>query len=297
MPELNQGGFKMAGQSFSVINNLAARSAQTNLYSSQANMNKTLGRMSSGYRIVNAGDDAAGLAIANSLKADTTALAQASRNANDGIALIQIADGALSKMSDLLTRAVTLAEQAASDTVGTTEKATIDVEYQQILSEIDRVVSVVNFKGEALFSSGNAVTKNIFVGDTQFASSIKISIGASAKGAGTYALGLKNSDRSSVSNLQTADNAKWVLSQLKTAVASVSQWRGALGAQQNRLENSVSIIAVQSQNLSAAESTIRDANMAEEVVNMTKYQILTQSGMSALSQANASAQMVLSLLQ
>ena len=308
----------MAGGQFSVINNLASVDAQRNLYFSNIGLNKTLGRMSSGYRIVEAGDDAAGLAIANGLRADVTALQQANRNANDGIALIQIADGALSKISDLLTRAVTLAEQAASDTVGIDEKITINTEYQQLLAEINRVVSVVNFKGERLFNNGqarlghdgntyteitpellatvslsnpiySAVRKSIYIGDTQMSSFITVSIGGS-KGAGVYALGLDSS------TLTTQGNAISTLTNLQTAIASVSKWRGSLGAQQNRLTNSVAIIQVQAQNLTAAESSIRDANMAEEVVNMTKYQILLQSGIASLAQANASAQLVLSLL-
>ena len=285
----------MAGQSFSVVNNLASIDAQRNLYGTQMGLTKTLGRMASGYRIVEAGDDAAGLAIANKLKADVTALGQASRNANDGIALIQIADGALSKITDLLTRAVTLAEQSASDTVGETERGTINTEYRQILNEIDLVVSVANFKGESLFNSGSAVTKSIFVGDTNFQSTITISI-AGANGGGTAALGL-SSTGGSFSGVATAASSRTTLTLLKTAIASVSKWRGALGAQQNRLVNSVGIIQIQAQNLQAAESTIRDANMAEEVVNMTKYQILMQSGMASLAQANATSQMVLSLLQ
>ncbi len=280
----------MAGGQFSVINNLASVDAQRNLYFSNIGLNKTLGRMASGYRIVEAGDDAAGLAIANGLRADVTALQQATRNANDGIALIQIADGALSKISDLLTRAVTLAEQSASETVGADERGTINTEYQQILQEINRVVSVSNFKGERLFSESGAVQKSIYVGDTQMASFITVSI-AGNNGAGTTALGL------GASNVSSAASAISALTELQTAIASVSKWRGALGAQQNRLTNSVAIIQVQSQNLQAAESSIRDANMAEEVVNMTKYQILLQSGMASLAQANASAQLVLSLLQ
>ncbi len=280
----------MAGGQFSIINNLASVDAQRNLYFSNIGLNKTLGRMSSGYRIVQAGDDAAGLAIANGLKADVAALQQATRNANDGIALIQIADGALSKITDLLVRAVTLAEQSASETVGDGERATINTEYQQILNEIDRVVSVANFKGERLFNSSEAVTKQIYVGDTQFQSFITVSI-AGANGGGTTSLGLNST------NVSSATSAQDLLETLQSAIASVSKWRGALGAQQNRLTNSVAIIQVQAQNLMAAESSIRDANMAEEVVNMTKYQILLQSGMASLAQANASAQLVLQLLR
>jgi flagellin len=288
----------MAGQSFSVINNLASVDAQRNLYFSNLGLNKTLGRLASGLRIVEAADDAAGLAIANSLKADMTALSQAVRNANDGIAIVQIADGALSKLSDMLVRAVTLAEQSASDTVGDAERLTIDVEYQQIMAEINRVVSVANFKGERLFQYDGAVVKRIYVGDTNFQSFITISIGG-YNGAGTTAMGLSSGAPTitSFSNVQTTGNAQWVLTQLGRAISSVSRWRGLLGAQQNRLINSVAIIQVQAQNLQAAESAIRDANMAEEIVNMTKFQILLQSGMSSLAQANASSQLVLSLFR
>jgi len=288
----------MAGQSFSVLNNLASVDAQRNLYFSNLGLNKTLGRLSSGKRIVDAGDDAAGLAIAAGLKADHTALQQAVRNANDGIAIVQIADGALSKLTDMLTRAVTLAEQSASDTVGVDEKETLDIEYRQLLEEVNRVVSVSNFKGERLFSISNSFTKSIYVGDTQFQSFITISIGG-PNGAGTTAMGLTSGIGAamSFSSIATRAGALQVLTLLRGAIASVSKWRGVIGAQQNRLINSVAIIQVQAQNLQAAESVIMDANMAEEVVNMTKFQILLQSGMSSLAQANASAQLVLQLFR
>ncbi len=288
----------MAGQSFSVLNNLASVDAQHNLYFSNIGLNKTLSRLSSGKRIVDSGDDAAGLAIASGLKADFTALQQAVRNANDGVAIIQIADGALSKLSDMLTRAVTLAEQSASDTVGINEKRTLDIEYRAILNEVNRVVSVANFKGERLFSIANAFTKSVYVGDTQFGSYITISIGG-PYGANTSALGLTSGAGTamSFSSIATRLGGVAVLGLLKDAIASVSRWRGVLGAQQNRLINSVAIIQIQAQNLQAAESVIMDANMAEEVVNMTKFQILLQSGMSSLAQSNASAQLVLQLFR
>lgn len=286
----------MAGQAFSVLNSFSSMQAQKDLYFTNIGLNKTLGKLSSGKRIVEAADDAAGLAIASSLRADALALDQAVRNANDGIAIVQIADGALSKLNDLLLRGVTLAEQAASDTVGTDEKATLDVEYRQIMNELDRVVSVANFKGERLFSVSQAFTKGVYVGDTQFTSFITISIGG-AQGAGTAALGLANAARTSFSGIATQSAAITTLGLLKSAVASISRWRGALGAQQNRLVNAVGIIQVQSLNIRAAESAITDANMAEEIVSMTKWQILMQSGMSSLAQANASSQMVLQLLR
>jgi flagellin len=284
----------MSGQAFSVINNFSSTKAQKDLYFTNLGLNNTLAKLSSGKRIVDSSDDAAGLAIASSLKADSMALQQAIRNANDGIAIVQIADGALSKINDLLLRAVTLAEQAASDTVGVDEKETLNVEYRELLNELNRVVSVANFKGENLFDASAPFTKSVYVGDTQFESFITISIGG-VSGAGTDALGL--SSGTSFSSISTASNAITTLGLLRDAISSISKWRGALGAQQNRLVNAVGIIQVQELNISAAESTIMDANMAEEIVNMTKWQILMQSGISSLSQANASSQLVLQLLR
>jgi flagellin len=286
----------MSGQAFSVLNNFSSLSAQKDLYFTNIGLNKSLAKLSSGRRIVEAADDAAGLAIASALKADSMALDQAVRNANDGIAIIQIADGALSKLNDLLLRAVTLAEQAASDTVGTDEKLTLNTEYRELLNELNRVISVANFKGEQLFNFGDRFTKGVYVGDTQFASFITISIGGT-HGAGTGALGLSNTARTSFSSISTQSSAITTLGLLQTAIASISRFRGSLGAQQNRLVNAVGIIQVQGLNIKAAESAITDANMAEEIVNMTKWQILMQSGMSSLAQANASSQMVLQLLR
>jgi flagellin len=287
---------KMAGQAFSVLNNFSSMKAQKDLYFTNLGLNKSLAKLSSGRRIVEAADDAAGLAIASSLKADAMALDQAVRNANDGIAIIQIADGALNKLSDLLLRGVTLAEQSASDTVGVNEKATLNVEYRELLNELNRVISVSNFKGEQLFSQTEAFRKGVYVGDTQFESFITISIGG-VNGAGTAALGLSNATATSFSGIATQSTAIQTMSLLQTAIASISRFRGSLGAQQNRLINAVGIIQVQSLNIRAAESAITDANMAEEIVDMTKWQILMQSGMSSLAQANASSQMVLQLLR
>ena len=196
---------------------------------------------------------------------------------------------ALSKISDLLTRAVTLAEQSASETVGSEERVTINEEYQSLLSEIDRVVSVTNFKGSRLFDESGTVSKSIFVGDTNFASTINISIGG-ASGSNSTSLGL-------TTDLTTASNAQDVLGELNSAIGSVSSWRGSLGAQSNRLTNAVSVIKVQAQNILAAKSNILDADIAQEISNMNKFQILMQSGMSSLAQANASSQLVMSLFK
>ncbi len=278
----------MPGQSFSVFSNYSSLQAQKDLYTVNMGLNKTLGRLSSGQRNVEARDDAAGLSIASGLTTDGYALDQAVRNANDGVAIIQIADGALNKIDNLLQRAVTLAEQSASDTVGTNEKAILNIEFRELMEEIDRVVSVANFKGEQLFDSSNAFTKSIYIGDTQISSFITLSIGG-ANGMGTGALGLSNS---SVASQSDALNT---LSDLNNSIASVARFRGALGAQQNLLTNAVGVIQVQALNIKNAASAISDANMAEEIVNLSKWQILMQSGMSSLAQANASARMLIQL--
>ncbi len=280
----------MAGQSFSVINNLNSINSQRNLGVSNYGMNNTLGKLSSGLRIVNAGDDAAGLAIGNGLKADYMALSQAVSNANDGVGIVQVADGAFSQMSDMLSRATQLATQAASGTVGDAERDMINTEYQQIMQEIDRVVDTTNYKGEKLFSQDGSVNKDVYVGDTQVQSNINVSIGGPA-GAGTAAMGLSGTD------LSTAEGARDALSSIQGAVQNVSQMRGALGAQQNRLGNAIGVIQIQSQNILAAESSIMDANMANEVSNLTKFRILAQSGMASVAQSNATNQMVLQLFQ
>jgi flagellin len=277
-------------QSFSVVNNLQSVESQRNLYRSNLDMNKVLSRISSGLRINDAADDAAGLAIANGLSADSMALNQAYRNAGDGIGIVQIADGSLSKVSDMLSRATSLATQAASGTMGAAERQTANTEYQQILGEIDRVVDTANFKGEKLFSQTGSVRKEIFVGDTHVGSSITVSV-AGASGAGTKALGLAGT------TLNTAADAAAALAKMSGAIQEVSQWRGALGAQENRIINAIGIIGVQNQNLMAAESTIRDANMAEEMTGLTRNRILLESGMASLAQANMSASLVMSLFR
>jgi flagellin len=280
----------MAGQTLSVINNLNSYNAQRNLGVSQSGVSSSLSKLSSGLRIVNAADDAAGLAIANGLQADYLGLSQAVRNANDGIGIVQIADGAFSQMSDMLARATQLATQASTGTLSSNERNTINTEYQQILQEIDRVVDTTNFKGENLFSQDGSVNKSIYVGDTQLESNINLSIGG-ASGAGTLAMGLKGT------SLATPEAAQNTLSLIQDAVSNVSQMRGALGAQENRLINSVGVIQIQSQNILAAESVIRDANMADEYSSFIKNRILMQSGMASVAQANATNQMVLQLFK
>jgi len=275
----------------SILNNITALSAQRNLNNTNAMMDRTVTRLSTGLRINQAKDDAAGLAIANNLRKDVTVLNQAVRNANDGISIVQTADNALNEVTNLLTRAAQLAEEAASSTSGADNgdaKAALDAEFQSILTEIDRMGNTLQFNGTTLFD-----------GSASF--DIKVGSGTSTVISITSSDGLGDLSASNLSlssdNLNTNSDAATALGHISAAIATISSWRGDLGAIQARLETTINTLSVSSENIQAAESRIRDADIATEVVNLTKYQILQQSGTSALAQANASAQNVLALLR
>lgn len=256
----------------------------------QLGLATTINRLSSGLRINGAKDDAAGLAIAEGLRADVSALNQAVRNANDGIGVINVADSSLGEVGNLLQRAVTLAEQAASGTSGldsSTSKQALNNEYNALLSEIDRISATVEFNGRTLLS-GSGATIEVQIGT---GSSSNDSIAITTTGVSASGLAL------TTDNLLTASDAKLELVAIQDAIDTISTNRGSLGALSNRLQYTISVITAQSENLKAAESQIRDANIAEEVVNLTKFQVLSQTGLSALAQANTTSQSVLSLLR
>ncbi len=292
---------------FTIVNNLGALNALNRLQKAGAGMTKTLERLSSGLRINSASDDASGLAIAEGLRADVAALNQAVRNANDGISVVQVADGALAEISNLLQRATALAEQAASDTSGGDNlgaKTAINSEYQEILREVNRLSLTVDFNGTTLFGTAGA-TFDVQVGASANQANNQISIttlALQATGSATGSLGLTGEAGTSGISvttvaLQTKAGAQTELGLIRTAITTIATTRGAIGAVRNRLENTISVVTVQAQNLTGAESQIRDADIAAEVVNLTKYQVLNQTGLSALSQANQSAQSVLTLLR
>ena len=304
--------------SFSVLNNIPSINGQNQLNVNNLNLNRTLARMASGKRINSGADDAAGLQIADSLRGNVMALNQAARNAADGISVLQIADGALAQVTDLLWRAVTLAEQAESDIISAAGKAALNQEYKQIWMEINRIGIDTNFNGQSLFGtsaftavktgmdvlgkdngtnltpSGNQSEGHIldiFVGDLKANSSyISVSLGGLSAGVQKGGLSLQ-------AELSQGGSPTNALSELKSALGMVAIMRGALGAGMNRLQSAINVINVTAQNTLAAESGIRDANMAEEISNLTKFQILAQTGMAALAQANTNAQNVLSLLR
>lgn len=276
--------------SFSVVTNIGALNAQNQLIRTQGGLQTTIGRLSSGLRINGAKDDAAGLAIAENLRADVMGLNQAVRNANDGISVINVADSALQEMGNLLARAMTLAEQAASDTSGadsSTSKTAINSEYTQILQEIDRIAGTVEFNGLQLLS-GTGTTIDVQIG---LGSSTDDRIQIATTGVTASGLGLTSGA------LLLKANAQTELVAIQSAIDQISANRGELGAYNNRLERTISVITTQAENLLAAKSQITDANIAEEIVNLTKFQVLNQTGLSALAQANSSAQSVLNLLR
>jgi len=283
--------------SFSILNNISGLNAQNQLNINNVNLSRTLLRLSSGKRINSGADDAAGLRIADSLRANTFALNQAVRNANDGISVSQIADGALQEISNLLTRSVTLAEEAATETIDDDGRKSLNNEFEQIEAEIARIAQQTNFNGVKLFDGGLDDGKlSVFVGDITAKSSISVTIGQISTTGGNVTFG-EGATAAGLSDINLETDAAGSLDKIKNALNAVSNMRADIGAGINRLQSAVSVLQTQSQNTQAAESGIRDANLAEEVANLTKYQILAQSGLAALAQANSSSQSVLNILR
>jgi len=285
--------------SFSVLNNIPSLNGQNQLYINNLNLATTLNRLASGKRINTGADDAAGLQIADSLRGNVMALNQAARNASDGIGFLQIADGALEQITTLLHRAVTLATEAESEILDSKAKNALNQEYQAIMSEIDRIKTNTNFNGTQIFGgtldgintahvgppTGNSGSLEIFVGDmTMTKSYISVEIGTFTGSLLMGSYGISNSGASS-------------LAMLKSGLNKIAILRGNIGAGMNRLQAAINVIKVTAMNTQAAESGIRDADMAAEISNLTKYQILAQTGMAALSQANSNMQNVLNLLR
>jgi len=316
--------------SFSILNNITAVTGQHMLNINNVSLNRTLTRLSSGMRINTGADDAAGLQIADSLRANVRALDQAVRNAGDGISFLQIADGALQEMTNMLTRAVTLAEQAANQPIDAAGRRALDNEFQEIQAEIARTALQTNFNGTLIFADDRAFgdTLDLFVGDISGPSEIKVRIGyihvditaknftqdlsdktgntinipadgeVSAKITGIGPKDPLNANASlSTVHLLTHGKAAAALDNIRKALNEISIMRGTIGAGMNRLQAAISVMQTQSRNTLTAESSVRDANMAEEITNMTKFQILAQTGIAALAHSNANSQTVLRLLQ
>jgi flagellin len=275
----------------SILNNIASLEAQNQLQITQNNLQKTLFQLSSGSRINSGADDAAGLAIANGLQANITALSQSANNANNGVGALQVADGALSQVTTLLNRAVTLATEASTGTISSAQRGALDAEFTQIKAEIDRIGSTTTFNGTSVFT---ATTTSIFLSDANSSSQIGVTVGTLASAAITNGSSTANL---STTDLTTATNAQTALTSIDTAVANVAGIRGSIGAAINRLQSAVNVIDNQTQNLTAAEDQITAANIPQQVANLSQYTILNQSGISALAQANSAQQSILNLLR
>jgi flagellin len=270
--------------------NVASLNAQRNLRGTRLAMNKSLEKLSSGQRINRAGDDAAGLAISENLKAQIRGLKQAERNAEDGISLVQIAEGALSEVSNIMIRLRELSVQAASDTIGSTERKFLNVEFEQLTSEVDRIANSTEFNRVPLLNGTGAVF-DVQIGTRNDPISDRLTFDASSADVNVAALGL---NLASVADKISAQNS---LSSIDQAIISVSGIRADFGALQNRLQSTVNNIAVSIENLSAANSRVRDTDIAMETAELTRSNILMNAGTSVLSQANASTKSALGLIQ
>lgn len=272
----------------SVNTNVASLNAQRNLAKTQVALNQSLQRLSSGLRINSAADDAAGLAISEGMKAQIKSMNQAVRNANDGVSLVQTAEGALNEVSNILGRMRELTTQAATGTVDSAQRSYIASEFGQLANEITRIASATNFNGIKLTGAA--------------ASTINIQVGTGACAFDTITISLAPMDATTLGvdtafAATSAGSAQDMLSILDTAISTVSAQRAKLGASQNRFQSVITNLQVAAENTSAAQSRIADADIASETASMTRANILTQAGTAILAQANQLPQAALKLLQ
>ena len=268
-----------------ITNNIQSLNAQRNINKSQRGLDKALERLSSGLRINKSGDDAAGLAISEKLRSNIRALQQASRNANDGIGLIKVAEGAMEEIHNMIVRMKELSEQAATGTIGDVERGYLNSEYQNLRTEINRIAHATKFNETSLLDGTLDVRIQIGVSDGAN-DAIQISLSTVE----VTSLGITTS-------ISTVTNAISALGTTTGAISTIADRRAGLGALQNRIESVVANIENVVENLTGAESRIRDVDIASETANLTKYQILVQAGVSVLSQANQTPQIALTLLQ
>ncbi len=275
-----------------VNTNIASLIAQKNLNNTNNTLTKSIERLSTGLRINRAADDAAGLALSTTLKAQIRSINQASRNANDAVSLLQTAESGLGEMSNITVRMRELAEQAANEVLGDTERGYLNDEYLALKSEINRISDVTEFAGKKLLDgtiSGSGV--NFQVG---FQNTANDRLSVSIQDTDAAALGLNTTGADSISTAALAQSALSVID--ASAIAVLSDRRGDIGAVQNRLEYTISNLAAASENFSAANSRIEDADFAAETAIYVKNQILVQAGTAVLAQANILPQSALTLL-
>ena len=280
-----------------IFNNTAAVNAQRNLDINSSRLSKSIERISSGIRINRGSDDAAGLAISEELRSDIRALRQATSNANDGMSLVNVAEGALNEQSGILIRLRELASQAATGTVGSTERASIQLEFSALRQELTRIANTTEFNGIGLIDGSLASS----VASTSH-TLIQIGIDNTANSRldlnNTLALDAVTAEKLGLNVLSVSASAEALtaLASIETAIASVTASRGKVGAIQNRLQRSVSSLSISTENLQAAESAIRDADIAHEIAELTRNQTLVQTSTAMVGQSNLIPQSVLQLL-
>lgn len=272
-----------------ISTNMAAISAQHALVGSQREMQKSMAQLSSGSRITKSADDAAGLAISENLKSQIRSISQAGRNANDGVSLIQTAEGGLSEISNIMTRLRELSIQGSSDTISDKERVLLDKEVQQLKSETERIAQTTTFGTQKLINGAGA-TFDFQVGIHNNKAEDRISFNASETNATASSLGIDSFD------FTTKEGAQSALETLDNAQSMVSGYRANLGALQNRLESTISNTSTQYESLSAANSRIRDTDIAQASSELTRNNILLQASTATLSQANQVPAMALKLI-
>ena len=280
-----------------IFNNIPSLNAQRILGVNNDRLAVSVERISSGLRINRAADDAAGLAISEALRSDIRALRQAVRNANDGISLINVTEGALNEQSSILIRLRELSSQASTGTVGSTERQTIQLEFDALRAEIDRIADTTAFNGQKLVDGSLASTAS---SGSQILIQVGLDSGVDSRINLNEQVNLTAVNASSLLiaelSLTTAAGALTALDVINNAISSITQSRGKVGAVQNRLVRTISNLSISVENLQAAESSIRDADIAEEVAVLTRNQILVQAATAMVGQANLIPQSVLQLL-
>jgi flagellin len=269
--------------------NVASLQAQGSLSKVNKESQESFSKLSSGTRITKAADDAAGLAISEKMKAEIRSAQQANRNANDGISLVQVAEGGLNETSSILVRMRELAIQSSSDTVGDSERGMADLEYQQLKSEMDRISQVTEFNGKKLLDgSGEKLEFQVGTGSDDFQD--RIGLDPTTLNSSISSMGVEGVD------ITSKESAQGSLQSLDSAVEKISGQRAVLGSLQNRLTSTSNNLQVYAENMSAANSRIRDVDYADETAKQARNQILTAAGTSVLAQANMSSQSALKLI-
>jgi len=286
--------------------NVASLNAQRTLQNTTQDMSKNMEKMSSGYRINKAADDAAGLAISETIKSQVRSLGQAKRNAGDGVSLIQIAEGSMNEISNILIRLRELATQASSDTIGNRERSYTNSEYVELVKEVDRIASTTKFngipllKGEDALADPSMFTIHVGAGDGLIENTDTINFGVEKIAMDSTVLGLGTESEIGPQEVDgdfSRETAAEKLTILESALEKVSHSRAYIGSQQSRLGHTINNLGTQIENMSAANSRIRDADFADVMASFTSNKILQQAGASVLSQANSSQDIALSLLR